>query len=885
MNDESTESSASPGERLVASFLAAHPDGDREGFEAWIAVHPEARVDADLTSAARAALEAWHDAGRLLAAALPAAAYGPSDSPVGPSNRGGGGGPAPRAFAQGDRLAHFTLGAFVARGGMGQVWQAFDENLRRVVALKLVLPERVEARSLELFAREARAGGRLSHPNIVRTLDFGRDEGVAWIAQDLIDGGWDLKGLLAKICAAEVVPPGYYRRAAEIVAQLADGLGAAHGLGVIHRDVKPANVLLDTNAGDGDVTTALTGTPKLTDFGLARIKGDSFPSFVGELAGTWAYMSPEQVRRKRAGLDERTDIFSLGVVLYELLALRRPFDGDTVQQIADQILNTEPPRPSRVRSRCPEELAVICGKALEKEPQHRYQTAAEFAKDLRRFLEHRPIHARPARLPSKVRKFVRRHPTASAAGSIGALGALALILVGSNAAIQARIADRRWEEIQSLSALEDLRDLERVADQLWPITGDRIDEFGQWIESAQEVVDRLPRERARLEALEGRALSGPSTTEGAGWVFPATDAGRAEKWWHSNLTELVEQLEAFELAPLGLFAAAPDAISVAHGWSMPRRLEACERIARESAPGGSWAVRWEQARRSISTADAYSGLELEPIWGLVPIGRDRESGLWEFWHVLSGAEPRRSELGEIVVEDGSGVVLVLVPGGTFWMGAQADAPDAPNYHQSARENEGPVRFVTVAPFLLSKYELTQAQWSRLAGYNPSGFQGVEHGVDPRHPVEHVSWVDCNQVLDRFGLGMPSEAQWEYACRAGTQTPWSTGAKESSLTDGDAANIKAETVRLRHSPVGSFRPNAFGLHDMHGNVWEFCSDLYRTTPAEPASPAVEPGDSPTHPTRGGCFLSVPDKARSAYRDSATPTFHEGILGVRPALSLR
>jgi len=166
--------------------------------------------------------------------------------------------------APGTQIAHYRLLRFIARGGMGQVWEAFDEQLRTTVALKLVVPERLESEALRQVTREARAGGRLRHPNVVATLGFGVDGTRAWIAQELVPGAQTLADVLAELRRAGEAPKDHVRWTAELVACMGDALNAAHLAGVIHRDVKPANILI-----------AADGTAKLTDFGLAQLVDSS----------------------------------------------------------------------------------------------------------------------------------------------------------------------------------------------------------------------------------------------------------------------------------------------------------------------------------------------------------------------------------------------------------------------------------------------------------------------------------------------------------------------------------------------------------------------------------------------------------------------------------
>ena len=318
--------------------------------------------------------------------------------------------PAP-GLASGKVVGDFRLVELIGQGGMGQVWEAEQVSLgKRHVAVKFVRPERVTERQLELFQREARAGGRLHHPGIVTVHGYGQSDGLAWIAMEFVEGCWTLRDFLDEVARAGEVPEGYDRHVARFVAEIAEAMHTAHEAAVIHRDLKPQNVLI-----------APDEHPKVTDFGLARITDETAMSETGDFAGTYFYMSPEQVAARRAGIDHRTDIFSLGVILYELLALRRPFEGDTSHQVAAQILAKDPPALRTIRSRVPRDLAVIVGKALEKDPDKRFQTMTEFAADLRRHLANEPIHARPPTRLDRSVKWVKRNPTKSTAASIAAV--------------------------------------------------------------------------------------------------------------------------------------------------------------------------------------------------------------------------------------------------------------------------------------------------------------------------------------------------------------------------------------------------------------------------------------------------------------------------------
>ena len=415
---------------LLDRFLQESPEGDPEALQQWARSQPEL-ADAEAAGAVLVRLLGeYRNAQALLAGHLDEdcshSFFRRRTHLVSEKVPGQGG------LVPGQRLGRFILREFLAKGGMGQVWIARDTDLRRSVALKLVLPDRINGHTLEMFQREARAGGRLSHPNLVATHAYGTDDGLTWISQELVQGSWTLKDFLEEVRKEESTPKDYYREVAGLVASIADGLEAAHQAGVIHRDLKPANILITEDE-----------VPKITDFGLARVKDDSFLSVTGQFAGTWAYMSPEQITAKRMGLDHRTDVFSLGIVLYELLTQRRPFEGDTTAQLAEQIMYDDPPPVRVVRSQCPSELSLICGKAMEKRAQDRYQSAAELAADLRRHLADEPILAKPPGLVTRGVKWVRRHPAVSSAVAVG-LAALTLVstLLLKNVEINASLKEQ-----------------------------------------------------------------------------------------------------------------------------------------------------------------------------------------------------------------------------------------------------------------------------------------------------------------------------------------------------------------------------------------------------------------------------------------------------------
>jgi len=253
-------------------------------------------------------------------------------------------------------------------------------------------------------------------------------------------------------------------------------------------------------------------------------------------------------------------------------------------------------------------------------------------------------------------------------------------------------------------------------------------------------------------------------------------------------------------------------------------------------------------------------------------------------------------------------VFVLLPGGTFDMGAQRRDPGATNYDPDTANDEGPVHTVTLSPFFLSKYELTQGQWSRFTGQNPSvygpsnsflGWSRERKPVDLTHPVEKVSWSECTRFCQRLGFQLPSEAQWEYAARADTTSPWWTGedpvvlatvanvadawAKKSGAPQGWPA-VEWDDGNTVHAPAGTYDPNPFGLCEVLGNVWEWCQDgydPYQIGGRDPVAPASATG---TRVRRGGYFASSIQDVRCANRGANNQDAAGDDTGLRPARAL-
>ncbi|MBL8899020.1 MAG: SUMF1/EgtB/PvdO family nonheme iron enzyme [Planctomycetes bacterium] len=869
-------------------------------------------------------------------------------------------------FRVGIEIGGYRLERRLGEGGMGSVFLAVQKSLDRPVALKILTAPSLllSERALWRFQREARLLANLDHPNIVKVIETGDHEGRPFFAMELVDGA-SLAAVLAAVrragldgASAEVyraalrgsLPEGsrsavpaeaatsYVAIIVEIVAQIADALACAHAAGVVHRDVKPSNILLRSD-----------GRALLADFGVAHREGAAALTVTGDRAGTPTHMSPEQARGDE--LDHRSDLFSLGVVLYEGLTLELPFPGETAEQVLASLLSREPVAPNQVNPAVSRDLAAVVLKALEKAPARRYPSASAFARDLRAALTGQAVSARwPGPFERGLRR-IRREPWKAAA-----LALVCVALLVAFALDRAHASRLREESARTAAALADVQRLaigvrldraEAAALAFRRSDSDDDRALSRWLREEGEPLEReLPRlvemlaqlrrdalpygeaeatrdreehpEHFNLQRLEQELQFRLARLE-RGSPLPEADAARRDLLLEAEgaLREKVQQRRTWMfateeqqflhdqvatlIARLELFIASPRSPLqyVRHQIEQNQILR--QRIFEDAA------ALWRSAAESIAADPRFAGFVLKPQRGLVPLGPDPRSGLWEFVHLRSGEpdreSPSRRADGFLEPSDEMGIVFVLLPGGPFSMGAQADDPAAPNYDADSREHERPVRTVELEPFFLSKYEMTQGQWKRLSGGHTPSFQSAaktavnKRPATWRHPVESLSQRFASTALEEHALRLPTEAQWEYACRAGTTTPWpferKDAARYANVSDRSAkavgANWRTEADlddgHAGSAPVGSYLPNAFGLHDLCGNVAELVDDAT----ARYDRPAL-PGDGRHLANfgeqrctyRGGSFAHLLKLARSCDRDlTESREFVSQTLGLRAA----
>jgi WD40 repeat protein/tRNA A-37 threonylcarbamoyl transferase component Bud32 len=328
-------------------------------------------------------------------------------------------------------IGEYDILGEVGRGGMGVVYKARHRGLRRPAALKMVLQGTFASAKQRLrFQLEAELAARVQHPNIVQVYEIGSHEGQPFLAMEWVEGGSLADRLDGR--------PWPAAEAARLIEKLAYAIHTAHSQGVVHRDLKPANILL---VGPIGPMGPMGPIPKISDFGLARpLEGDEGLTKTGVLLGTPGYMAPEQASGTNALVGPATDVFALGVMLYELLTGQPPFQGKSALEVLKAVTSAEPVRPRRLRPGVPRDLEAIVLKCLEKEPGRRYPLALELAEDLRRFLDDKPVKARGTSAAGRLVRWARRNR-----GVAAALGVIALLLIG--VAIASSLAALRFERL------------------------------------------------------------------------------------------------------------------------------------------------------------------------------------------------------------------------------------------------------------------------------------------------------------------------------------------------------------------------------------------------------------------------------------------------------
>ncbi|MGA2030926.1 MAG: bifunctional serine/threonine-protein kinase/formylglycine-generating enzyme family protein [Thermoguttaceae bacterium] len=683
----------------------------------------------------------------------------------------------------------------LGEGGMGVVLKAQHRRMKRTVAIKILSSAAMkQAGAVERFHREVEAAAKLIHSNIVTAFDAAEHQGMHYLAMEYVEGR-DLATIVKDRGPLEV------QQAVECVLQAARGLEYAHGEGIVHRDIKPGNLLLDKK-----------GAVKILDMGLARLAGADAAlggperlTATGQVMGTCDYMAPEQAYDSH-NVDIRADIYSLGCTLYRLLTGSAPYARETLMQIL--LAHREDPIPSlcAVRPEAPAELDACFQRMVAKEPGERQSSMAEVIAELEAVL--------------------------------AALSGHSVMAAGMKAESSSAALAKSLAFLQEGAPLDVLKTHRIVRGS-----------------------EHTPAPRAEREtggAFGVRRLVAAFHRGGAPQPAKATTSRRTPK--------LLMGLAGGLVLLLGIVLA----ITLRH-WMTESKIGDLKSEISD--------LKSEIPPPAIAPFDAQKAKEHQEAWATylrVPI-----------------------ELTNSI-----GMKLVLIPPGEFMMGSPKELieeelkrPDNDQWYKERLPGEGPQHRVRITrPFYLGTYLVTQQEYERVMGTNPSEFSATKNkdkvaGQDTkRFPVEHVSWDDAvafcrklSEMPEERSAGrtyrLPSEAQWEYACRAGSigRYGFSSGRggvpreyEEHELSDygwfGDNSGGMTHVV-------GGKRPSAWGLYDMHGNVWEWCQDWYDKG-YYTNSPVDDPGGPPGgsgRVSRGGGWLDPARHCRLAHRAHSEPGY--------------
>ena len=733
-------------------------------------------------------------------------------------------------------LGDYVLLARIGAGGMGQVFKAQHRHMKRFVAIKL-LPAALtkDENAIKRFQREVEAAARLSHPNIVQAHDASVQRGIWYLVMEYVEGH-DLSEIVASRGPLEVA------RALDYIRQAARGLAFAHENGVVHRDMKPANLLVDKR-----------GTVKILDMGLARFDDPAQHSLTqsGQVMGTVDYMAPEQAFDTKSA-DARADIYSLGCTLYRLLTGKNMYEGDTLVQ--KLMAHQSQPIPSLAAQHpdIPPALSAIFERMVAKRPADRFQSMAE-VEDALSYLggtDFPSAAAKPHDSDSQLTSFF---------DSLG--GAKPAPKPGSGVVLK------------KPATVAAAGDVPTAAFNSSKIDTDPVSESS--IQIARQAVAR------------------PISTQRPLWRQPAA------------------------LIAAGLCGLLIVSLGI---WAIISNRDTSE-VAKVKVPKGNGKVETEIAipgsasPSSPSRTSAVSTSSLPPA-AHAPFDAAMARKHQEAWatHLALPIEYTNS----------IGMQFVLIPPGEFMMGSTPEeieaalkVPGETEFWRDYIESEAPQHKVVLSyPIYLGKYEVTQLQYERVTGSNPSAFAPTGAGSDAvagtdttHHPVEEVSWNDaaafCAKLSEREklkpsylrvgdtitrvrgdGYRLPTEAEWEFSCRAGTTTRYWNGDKDEDLK---LAGWFGPTSGGHTRRVGELKANPFGLFDSHGNVWEWVQDSWEMNHYAQfqGKPAIDPSGpslpGPQRVIRGGGWSPAAPYCRSSHRQGTDATFHHRNIGFRVALS--
>ncbi len=749
----------------------------------------------------------------------------------------------------------------LGHGGMGAIYKARQLQPERNVVLKLMLHGRFASEKYHVrFEREAQAIARLKHPNIVSVYEFGEVNGQPYFTMEYVEGA-NVKRYVERHGLDK-------REICGLMLKIARAVAYAHQRGVIHRDIKPSNILVDG-----------TGNPQLLDFGLAQLAGEYGEeqdpmTEAGEVMGTPSYMSPEQTLGRPDEIDIRSDVYSLGVLFYELLTSTLPYRVDRTRPLESLriIRQFAPRRPSEVVESVDSDMDAIVMKCLEKERDLRYQSAVELAEDIGRYLRGQPVEARPSTSFYHLRKLVWRHRSLFLPIAVGAL----VILLVTTFTILSLARQSQQARERASEAREQKEQLVDFVLKLGAVRGgvENLLAQGRWEDAwraARFAEEQLPPE-AGLDQFSRRVRD----------RIAAATCGEA-----GQVRKLIEQLRFREASgrlrelrnlaeTVGLPELAEESKALGDQFDDACWQSVFKYIERNGGSVRALKQFLSECPNSAHAAEARSLLQ-ELLIGIRfsdwPFDPQEAVRRREVTAKVLGIPARR----QLQLDGETALELVLIPAGEFVMGAPEDGQDY------AADQKPAHRVRISSPFYMTSTEVTQRQFEAVTGRRAELPDGAAEPGGQGMPA-CVSWEDASMFCSELSLRrhvivrLPAEAEWEYACRAGSRGVLGHfGSTQALLAH---AWCRANSDGRPHA-VAQKQPNAWGLHDVHGNVLEWCRDWYegRYYYSSPLDDPQGPDSGTCRVLRGGSWADKPQELHAAFRKAYPPESRRPTYGFR------
>lgn len=785
-------------------------------------------------------------------------------------------------------IGRYQIRELLGQGSMGSVFKAYDPTLNRIVAIKTVNTHlRKSMHGIEEFKtrffREAQTSSQLNHPNIIGIFDMGTYDEEPFLVMEYVQG-LSLEDILRDRST--------FTRAHQfsLLTQFAIGLDYAHKKGYVHRDIKPANFLVN-----------IAGQAKIVDFGLARLQ-DSNITTSGMFLGTPSYASPEQIQP--GDIQASSDVFSFGIVAFEVLFGKRPFPGENISSILYQIVHASPEFDFGYLEEGVEadSLERLFGRALAKTPQYRPQNCFALVKELQKIFQ--------VQVPEDLdwsEIFSHQGPTADHASSD--LPANPGLHYDETIAMSDN--PRTWSTDRPNFISQPVKyalavALIAVVAWLGIIFFPKKESPLPLVEKTDPTLETQPfianREQGD-EALETVDLDVPPQEENKPNIDP--------NFFNLILNKQIDQAEAFLANFIENGGAQVDADSMRAMLDQAKKAPPAQASrAREERQKVTLIEKYDLAKKQNLVADMQSIYrQFKKSWPeekslLTMMDKDIQEALsdkesqiavarTEFQTALAAWDPQQAKLGldklnelnarspadqsafdqlnQHVFVDEFGIKFVKVPKGSFIMGLRVSTPNQRDAASKLKNVEIP------SDLYFSAHEISQAEYSKIMGKHNSKYIGDDL------PVNKISWSDAQAFVDALNekvgepiYRLPSAVEWEYACRAGSTGLYHFGSQISP----DQANTKVSNHN-RPQPVGSFPPNAWGLHDMHGNLWEWClgSAGVEVFPDNDAPKSQSGLLGNKRPIRGGAFDSPAIQAAAGYSQGKWYNSHDDNLGIR------